>query len=93
VSRDSSYALEIYKDGSLVGTLHKDSSSAVRIGLNQTNLLAVRVKSGKIDLSINMQLIASVNDATLTHGQVGVVAEDIAHPTEVAFSNALLRIV
>jgi len=92
VSRDGSYALEIYRNGSLVGTLHKGSSSAVRIGLNQTNLLAVRVKGGKIDLYINMQLIASVNDATLKHGQVGVVAEDITYPTEVAFSNALLRI-
>jgi hypothetical protein len=38
-----------------------------------------------------MQLVTSVNDTTLVHGQVGVVAEDVSHPTEVAFSNARVR--
>jgi hypothetical protein len=91
VSKDGTYALEIYKNANPAGTLRKGSSVAVKVGLNQTNLLAVRVKGGKIDLYINMQLVASVNDTTLTHGQVGVVAEDVSHPTEVAFSNALVR--
>jgi hypothetical protein len=92
VSRDGSYALEIYKNGNQVGTLYKGNSSAIKTGLNQANLLAVRVKGGKIDLYINMQLVASVSDSTLTRGQVGVVAEDVSHATDAVFSNALLRV-
>ncbi len=92
VSRDGSYALEVYRDGNLAGTIYEGKSGAIKTGLNQTNLLAVRVKNGKIDLYINMQPVISVDDTTLTHGQIGVVAEDNSHPTDVAFSNALLRV-
>jgi hypothetical protein len=92
VSRDGTYALEIYKNGNPVSTLSKGNSSAINTVLNQINLLAVSVNGGKINLYINKQQVASVNDATLTHGQVGVVAEDVSHPTEVAFSNAVLRV-
>jgi hypothetical protein len=91
VSGDGTYALEIYKNANATGTLQKGSSGAIKPGLNQTNLLAVRVQAGKIDLYINMQQVAEVTDSTLIHGQVGVVAEDMAHSTEVAFSNALAR--
>jgi serine/threonine protein kinase len=91
VGGDGTYALEIYKNANVVGTLQKGKSMVIKQGLDQTNLLAVRVQGGRIDLYINMQQVASVTDSTLTHGQIGVVAEDIVHPTEVAFSNALVR--
>jgi cytoskeletal protein RodZ len=91
IGADGSYALEIYKQANAVGTLQQGKSEAIKTGLNQNNLLAVSVEKGRIDLYINMQPITSVNDTTLAHGQVGVVAEDISHPTEVAFSNARVR--
>jgi eukaryotic-like serine/threonine-protein kinase len=91
VAADGSYALEIYKQANAVGTLQQGKSEAIKTGLNQNNLLAVSVEQGRIDLYINMQLVTSVNDTTLAHGQVGVVAEDVSHPTEVAFSNARVR--
>ncbi|GHO95750.1 hypothetical protein KSF_057980 [Reticulibacter mediterranei] len=91
VGADGSYALEIYKQANAVGTLQQGKSEAIKTGLNQNNLLAVSVEKGRIDLYINMQPITSVNDTTLAHGQVGVVAEDVLHPTEVAFSNARVR--
>jgi hypothetical protein len=91
VGGDGNYALEIYKQANAIGTLRQGKSTAIKTGLNQSNLLAVSVEQGQIDLYINMQPVASVNDATLAHGQVGVVAEDVSHPTEVAFSNARVR--
>src|SRR5437773_2164585 len=39
----------------------------ISAGLNQTNLLAVRMKGEKIELYVNNQLIDFVNDTTLTH--------------------------
>jgi serine/threonine protein kinase len=92
VNENGSYALEIYKGGNPAPSpLTSGSRTAINTGLNQTNILAVHVKGGQIDLYINEQLVVSVNDSTLTQGEVGVVADDVSHPTEVAFSNAVLR--
>jgi hypothetical protein len=91
VGADGNYALEIYRQANAIGILQQGKSEAIKTGLNQNNLLAISVEKGRIDLYINMRPIVSVNDTTLAHGQVGVVAEDILQPTEVVFSNARVR--
>jgi len=66
-------------------------SPAINRGLNSTNLVAVVVTGTTITLFVNHQQVASVNDSTFSHGQVGVVASPFAnagHPTEVVYSNA-----
>lgn len=64
-------------------------SSAIRIGLNQPNLLSVLVRGSNIDLFINKQFIKGLQDETYEIGTIGLLANNTMHsPTDVAFSNA-----
>ena len=64
------------------------SSSAIKTGLKQSNLIAVVANGTNIKLYANEQLITSLNDTSFSHGAIGLVAEDDSNPTEVVFSNA-----
>jgi len=88
INSNGTYDLETYNNGISTGILRKGSSSAIKTGLNQTNLIAVVANGNQIDLYVNMQLIDSVTDSMYSSGQIGVVAEDINNPTDVAFNNA-----
>lgn len=67
-------------------TLTSSSSSAIKQGLNQSNLIAVLAQGSTIALYMNHQLIHSVDDSTYSHGQIGLIAYPYPsdHPTEVA---------
>lgn len=69
-------------------TLKNGPATAIRTGLNQTNLVAVVARGNKLDLYVNRQLIASISDNSYTQGQLGLVAKEVQNPTEVVFSNA-----
>jgi len=69
-------------------TLSSGFSRALHTGMNQPNLLAVVARGNTIDLYINLVHIATVIDSSASHGQIGVIANDISNPTEVVFSNA-----
>jgi hypothetical protein len=88
ISSTGTYNLQTYNNYILTGTLSDGSSTAIKTGLNQPNLIAVVANGTKPDLYVNMQHIAAVDDSTFIHGQVGVVAEDIKNPTDIVFSNA-----
>lgn len=88
ISSAGTYALQIYENYVLTATLAKGSSSAIKTGLNQPNLIAVVASSDSLNLYVNMQLVAKVNDSTYIDGQIGVVAEDITSPTDIVFSHA-----
>jgi eukaryotic-like serine/threonine-protein kinase len=88
INTNGSFGLEIFNNYVLSGTLKQGSSPAIKTGLNQTNLIAVVANGDKLDLYVNMQLIASANDNTYSQGQIGVVAENINNPTDVLFRNA-----
>jgi hypothetical protein len=88
INRNGTYALEIYDNDISTGVVKQGSSPAIKTGLNQTNLMAVVANGNQIDLYVNMQHIDSITDSTYSSGQIGVVAEDITNPTDVAFSNA-----
>jgi hypothetical protein len=60
-------------------------ASIVRTNLNQSNLIAVVVRSSTIDLYINHQYITTGHDNTYSHGQIAVVAEDEGNSTGVLF--------
>jgi serine/threonine protein kinase len=90
ISSTGTYALQTYNNYILTGTLSDGSSTAIKTGLNQPNLIAVVANGTKPDLYVNMQHIAAVDDSTFIHGQVGVVAEDIKNPTDIVFSNAMV---
>ncbi len=72
----------------LAKTLTSNSSSAIKTGLNQSNLIAVVANGSTLDLFVNGQKIDSVLDSTYSHGQIGVVADATNNQTEVVYSNA-----
>ena len=88
ISRNGTYGLDVYKGNLPLKTLSQGPSSAILTGTDQTNILGVRANGSRIDLFVNDQLIATVYDSTYASGQIGVVADAINAPTEVAFSNA-----
>lgn len=88
IGQNGSYELDSI-NGSNVPTLASGSSSAIKQGLNQTNVIAVVAKGTSITMYVNQQQVASVTDSTFSHGQIGVyVVPFNNHPTAVAFTNA-----
>jgi hypothetical protein len=87
IKRDGSYELDRF-DGRISSILQRGSSPAVKIGLNQPNLLAVVAQGSSIDLYVNGQSILHSTDSTISSGLIGVAADPTDQPAEVAFSNA-----
>jgi hypothetical protein len=88
LNRNGMYGLDIYSGNLPTKTLNQGLTSAILTDIGQTNLVGVVANGNKIDLYVNMQYITTVYDSTYTSGQIGVVADAIDAPTEVAFSNA-----
>lgn len=87
IGTNGSYSLDVL-NGNNVTALKSGSNSAINMGLNQTNLIAVVANGPQIDLYVNKQHIDSVTDSTFSQGQVGVAVSDNNNPTEAVFSNA-----
>jgi hypothetical protein len=90
VCQDGSYDLSIYKDGTDANAIVlKDySSSIINKGANQSNTIAIVANGGSIDIYINTEKVDSLTDNTYSHGQIGLLAEALSTPTEMAFSIA-----
>jgi len=94
VGQDGSYQLFLCAVNDCNNTKLSGTSSAIKQGLNQTNLIAVIAQKSTIGLFVNHQLIDSVNDNTYSSGLIGVIAipglpsASNGHPTEVVYSNA-----
>jgi serine/threonine protein kinase len=87
IGTDGSYSLLIFTPANTEGvTLVTDSIS---VNLFQSNLFAVVVNGGSIQLYVNRQLIKSVNDSTYTHGHIAVFAWNATGKvSEAVFRNA-----
>ena len=91
VCQDGSYNFYMYKDASGNSTLLANaSSSAIKSGLNQVNVLAITARGDAITLYVNRQKITSITNNAYSHGQIALVADSFNNPTEVVFSNARL---
>ena len=88
INSNGTYGLDIYSGNLLTKTLSEGPTSTIHTDPGQTNILGVKANGNKIDLYINGQFITTVNDSTYSSGQIGVVADAINAPTEIAFSNA-----
>jgi len=93
VGQNGSYQLFLCAGTQCNKTLLYSISSAIKQGLNQTNLIAVIAQRNAIGLYVNHQLINSVEDNTYRSGQIGVTANALYNPTEVVYSNAKVWIV
>ena len=89
IGRDGSYGLYLYTDtlGTHAQTLASGLTPAVHTGLNIPNVVAVVAHGSTLDLYVNMQRIASVNNNAYSSGQIGVAAAYATESTEVSFSN------
>ena len=88
INSNGTYGLDIYSGNLPTKTLSQGPTSAIYTASGRTNILGVKANGNKIDLYINRQFITTVTDSTYSSGQIGVVADAINAPTEVAFSNA-----
>jgi hypothetical protein len=84
---DGSYELDSF-DGTISHVLQRGTSPAVKIGLNQPNLLAVVAQGSSIDLYVNGQSILRITDSSTSSGLIGVAADATDQPAEVSFGNA-----
>ncbi len=90
IGQDGSYYLNL-EDGNNFPLLTSGSSTAIKQGLNQTNLIAVSARGSSITLYVNHQQIATVTESTYKSGKIGLSADPYGsngQPTEVVFSNA-----
>ena len=86
VANDGSFALFLYtKPDTKPQTLHEGNAQA---NVKQPLQIAVVARGSKIDLYINKQQVATVNDSTYTSGHVGVVAYNTGNNVDEAFTNA-----
>ena len=88
IGHDGYYALFLSKGNKLDTTLAENASSAINTTPGQTNVLTVVARGSNLFFFVNKQFVASVSDNTFSGGAIGVVAGDISHPTDVAFTHA-----
>jgi hypothetical protein len=87
ISHNGDYNLYYHSDKPPV-QLASGSDSAIKMGLNQPNLLTVIARGSNISVYVNKHYITSVSDSTRGSGLVGVFALSNGNPTDVRFSNA-----
>ncbi len=87
VGRDGYYGLNVSKNDKSSTSLIYDTSSAIKTGAGQTNLLSVVARGKNIYLYINQQFVASTSDSSYSSGAIGVFAGNNGNNTDVAFSN------
>jgi serine/threonine protein kinase len=94
VGQDGTYQLFLCAASRCNNDILSSSSPAIKLGLNQTDLIAVIAQGSTIGLYVNHQLIDNVDDNTYSTGQIGVIAFPVGEsygptgPTEVVYSNA-----
>jgi hypothetical protein len=92
ITPDGSYHVDVENGNgtALPGVLKQGTSSAIKRGFNQPNLIAVVALGNKFDLYVNNQHIDTVTDSALSAGNIGLAAEEVSNPTDVLFSNAMV---
>ncbi|GAC1383913.1 MAG: hypothetical protein NVSMB33_12110 [Ktedonobacteraceae bacterium] len=88
INTSGSFALETVSHYNITGIIASGTSTAIKKGLNQPNLILVVAHGSTITVLVNMQPVTAVSDSTYSQGEIGVVAENTGDPTEVVFSNA-----
>jgi hypothetical protein len=90
VGQDSSYSLYFYAGNTQKAAQHiaDGYSDLIKTGYDHENTLGVLASGTSLDFYINQKYVASVADAKMTSGQVGVLANNYKNATEVIYSHA-----
>jgi hypothetical protein len=88
---DQTYYLFVSVDATGTNT-RTLTSGTLNQSLNGTDTISVVARGTTINLYVdpqqNSQPVATINDSTYTHGQIGVVAIDLTKAADVIFTNA-----
>ena len=87
VDQSGHYSFDVYQNNSYLKTASSASSPAFKTGLNQANLITVVARGSIFYVYANGQFVTQVSDTSYNAGQIGLLAGDNTHSTEVAFSN------
>jgi hypothetical protein len=88
-SSEGIYYLAAINGTNLPVVLNSGPSSAIKTGLNQSNLLTVITLGDYLYLYVNKQYIATINDSTYKSGSIGLFANSgTSTSADVAFNNA-----
>ena len=88
VGQDGSYGLSIFVAKGQPIDVVKGTSTSIKTGLGQANMLCVVVRGSDIAMYVNRQAVAEVIDTVYSSGQIGVVADEDSKTTDVAYTNA-----
>lgn len=90
VGQDSSYSLYYYAGNAQKAAqpLTDGYSDLIKTGYNHKNTLGVLASGTSLDFYINQKYVASIADATMTSGHIGVLANNYKNTTEVIYSHA-----
>ncbi|MFZ5881645.1 MAG: hypothetical protein ACOY0R_19950 [Chloroflexota bacterium] len=89
ISHDGFYAIGLFQDGqtSLLGQSEMQTHEIINRGTNVNHLRADCVGS-TLTFYVNGQRVAQVEDATLTHGDIGLLAGSFSQPgVDILFDN------
>lgn len=90
ICTDRHYYFSIYQNHKLINTPIKSTSSAIKLGLNQANTVAVVANGKQIDFYVNNQKINSATDTRYTQGSFFLIADNYTDQTDVSFNNLRL---
>ena len=85
VCQDGSYYLALYANGSGKYIMQPKNSSAIKTGLNQDNIVAIVAQGKSLTMYVNNQNLGTANDASLSSGSVGVIADAVNVSTDVGY--------
>jgi hypothetical protein len=90
VCQDGSFSLFSSQSGSYI--LSPNLDSAIKTGLNQSNLIAVVAYHAFLYLYVNRHLVGNTINSTFDHGQIGVSIDPYGAtgPSETVYSNMRL---
>jgi hypothetical protein len=89
VCQNRTYGLFKYSNNTTSSVLPVSSidNSAIHMGLNQRNTIAVVAQGKTITLFVNGGQIASIQDNAYSQGYIGLVGSAVNTSTEVSYSN------
>ncbi len=87
IKSDGHYSLSYQNTKNLL-PLKQGTSSAIRSGLSNPNLLTVIAHGNTLFLYINQKYVTTVTDHNLSTGMIGVFAQNNNQVTDIAFHNA-----
>jgi hypothetical protein len=88
IDTSGSYGLDLYDKSGQANNLAQGVNRAIKLGLSQSNQLAVIANSNAISLYANGQYLAAITDSTLSAGKIGLGVVDKSTPVEVQFDTA-----